>query len=190
MRLERWRGIQRHLVAFHWWTALNDGTLHQSLPLRPGASSPPAAHWPLRLQQCCLERERVWEKSHIRLISLQLPVVEWLCTAVRTAQSLRRLTAPNRNCSLQQILYTESCTSSLHNPSPPHVLLENHDFKSSLFTNIPEKKSKFQFLQLSTTLSVNEEHDIILSDIIWHNVISLKGPNTQECWIFFLNAGC
>lgn len=53
-----------------------------------------------------------------------------------------------------------------------------------------KKKSKFQFLQLSTTQSVNEEHYIILSDIIWHNVISLNGPNTQECWIFFLNAGC
>lgn len=186
MRLERWRGIQRHLVAFHWWTALNDGTLHQSLPLRPGASSPPAAHWPLRLQQCCLERERVWEKSHIRLISLQLPVVEWLCTAVRTAQSLRRLTAPNRNCSLQQILYTESCTTQA-----PLMSCWKITTLRALFLQIfRKKKSKFQFLQLSTTLSVNEEHDIILSDIIWHNVISLKGPNTQECWIFFLNAGC
>lgn len=64
MKVERWRGIQRHLAAFHWWTALTDSTLHQSLPLRPGASSPPAAHWPLRLQQCCLEWERAKEQSH------------------------------------------------------------------------------------------------------------------------------
>ncbi|TNN60328.1 hypothetical protein EYF80_029493 [Liparis tanakae] len=32
-------------------------SLHQSLPLRPGASPPPAADRPLRLQQGCLEHD-------------------------------------------------------------------------------------------------------------------------------------
>lgn len=99
------------------------------------------------------------------------------CTIIEKTHSTKQKPLPSANP------LHWSCTSSLHNPSPPHVLLENHDFKSSLFTNIQKKKyqsfSFYSYQQLNQLMKNMTLYYLILYDIMWYHWKALT-PKSVE----------